>query len=137
MSSFGAIPLDLSNVDFLVSSANKCLEGVPGFGYALCRKERLNQCKGKPALNAISLPLYSIDDLQFSHSMKFLQNHCLGIGNSRTLSLDLYDQVDNLDKTSQFRFTPPTHTILAFKQALNEFWKEGGVEGRAARYNFM
>ena len=46
MSSFGAIPLDFSNVDFLVSSANKCLEGVPGFGYALCRKERLNLCKG-------------------------------------------------------------------------------------------
>ena len=46
MSSFGAIPLELSNVDFLVSSANKCLEGVPGFGYALCRKERLNLCKG-------------------------------------------------------------------------------------------
>jgi 2-aminoethylphosphonate-pyruvate transaminase len=29
-SSFGAVPLDLSNVDYLVSSANKCLEGVPG-----------------------------------------------------------------------------------------------------------
>ena len=54
-------------------------------------------------------------------------------GNSKSLSLDLYDQVENLDKTSQFRFTPPTHTILAFKQALNEFWKEGGVEGRANR----
>lgn len=100
MSSFGAIPLDFTNIDFLVSSANKCLEGVPGFGYALCRKERLNLCKG----------------------------------NSRSLSLDLYDQVENLDKTSQFRFTPPTHTILAFKQALAEFWKEGGVEGRANRY---
>ena len=46
MSSFGAIPLDFKNIDFLVSSANKCLEGVPGFGYALCRKERLNLCKG-------------------------------------------------------------------------------------------
>ena len=46
MSSFGAIPLDFTNIDFLVSSANKCLEGVPGFGYALCRKERLNLCKG-------------------------------------------------------------------------------------------
>ena len=45
----------------------------------------------------------------------------------------MYDQVENLDKTSQFRFTPPTHTILAFKQALAEFWKEGGVEGRANR----
>ena len=46
----------------------------------------------------------------------------------------MYDQVENLDKTSQFRFTPPTHTILAFNQALAEFWAEGGVEGRAARY---
>ena len=37
MSSFGAVPLSLTNVDYLVSSANKCLEGVPGFGYAICR----------------------------------------------------------------------------------------------------
>ena len=51
MSSFGAIPLDLSNIDFIVSSANKCLEGVPGFGYALCRKERLNLCKGNKESN--------------------------------------------------------------------------------------
>ena len=46
MSSFGAIPLSLENVDFLVSSANKCLEGVPGFGYALCRKSKLVDCRG-------------------------------------------------------------------------------------------
>jgi 2-aminoethylphosphonate-pyruvate transaminase len=45
----------------------------------------------------------------------------------------LFDQVDVLDKTGQFRFTPPTHTILAFKQALDEFWREGGVEGRSKR----
>ena len=51
MSSFGAVPLDLSNIDFIVSSANKCLEGVPGFGYALCRKERLNLCKGTKESN--------------------------------------------------------------------------------------
>jgi 2-aminoethylphosphonate-pyruvate transaminase len=55
------------------------------------------------------------------------------LGNSRSLSLDLFDQVDVLDKTGQFRFTPPTHTILAFKQALDEFWREGGVEGRSKR----
>jgi 2-aminoethylphosphonate-pyruvate transaminase len=54
-------------------------------------------------------------------------------GNSRSLSLDLFDQVEVLDKTGQFRFTPPTHTILAFKQALDEFWREGGVEGRSKR----
>ena len=46
MSSFGAVPLALPNVDFLVSSANKCLEGVPGFGYAICRKSKLEMCKG-------------------------------------------------------------------------------------------
>ena len=48
MSSFGAIDIDMegSNIDFLVSSANKCLEGVPGFSYAICRKEMLRKCKG-------------------------------------------------------------------------------------------
>ena len=56
------------------------------------------------------------------------------VGNCRSLSLDLVDQCENLDKTKQFRFTPPTHALLAFKQALKEFWLEGGVEGRAKRY---
>ena len=46
----------------------------------------------------------------------------------------MVEQVENLDKTGQFRFTPPTHTILAFNQALEEFWAEGGLQGRAARY---
>jgi len=46
MSSFGAIPIDLSNIDFLVSSANKCLQGVPGFAYAVCRKSVLEKCSG-------------------------------------------------------------------------------------------
>ena len=40
-----------------------------------------------------------------------------------------------MEKIGQFRSTPPTHTFLAFKQALLEFWAEGGVEGRAKRYN--
>ena len=47
MSSFGAIPLDLEHFDFMVSSANKCLQGVPGFAYAICRKSKLSACKGK------------------------------------------------------------------------------------------
>ena len=46
MSSFGAIPLDLNQCDFMVSSANKCLQGVPGFAYAICRKSKLLVCKG-------------------------------------------------------------------------------------------
>lgn len=55
-------------------------------------------------------------------------------GNSWSLALDLYDQVTQLDKTSQFRFTPPTHSMLAFKRALEEFEAEGRVEGRSKRY---
>jgi 2-aminoethylphosphonate-pyruvate transaminase len=39
-----------------------------------------------------------------------------------------------LEKNGQFRFTPPTHVLLAFHQALLELEQEGGVEGRAARY---
>ena len=49
MSSFGAIPLDLEDarVDYLVSSVNKCLEGVPGFSYIIARLSKFNNCKGK------------------------------------------------------------------------------------------
>ncbi len=55
-------------------------------------------------------------------------------GNSPSLSLDLYDQWQVMMKTKQWRFTPPTHVLLAFDQALNEFEEEGGVEGRGGRY---
>lgn len=54
-------------------------------------------------------------------------------GNSRSLALDLCDQYDGLEKTGQFRFTPPTHCMLAFCQAIKEFEQEGGMEGRAKR----
>lgn len=55
-------------------------------------------------------------------------------GNSPSLSLDLYDQWQAMMKNKQWRFTPPTHVLLAFDQALNEFDAEGGVEGRGGRY---
>ena len=54
--------------------------------------------------------------------------------NSPSLSLDLYDQWQAMEKTGQWRFTPPTHVVLAFDQALEEFEAEGGVQGRGARY---
>lgn len=48
MSSFGAIPIDLEKgkIDFLVTSANKCLEGVPGFSLVVARLKKLLACKG-------------------------------------------------------------------------------------------
>src|SRR5205085_11075875 len=55
-------------------------------------------------------------------------------GCARSLSLDLLDQLKGFERNGQFRYTPPTHSILAFQQALNEFDQEGGVSGRAARY---
>jgi 2-aminoethylphosphonate-pyruvate transaminase len=102
MSSFGAYPLDLADagIHFLVSSANKCIEGVPGFSFALAHKESLLATRGL----------------------------------ARTLSLDLLAQYEGLEADGQFRFTPPTHTLLAFHQALLELEAEGGVAGRAARY---
>jgi len=101
MSAFGAVDFDIqeSNVDFLVSSANKCIEGVPGFAFAICNREKL-----KNSTFATSL------------------------------SLDLLDQWNNLEKSGQFRFTPPTHIILAFHKALIEYEDEGGLVGRMSRY---
>jgi len=102
MSSFGAIPIDVasSGIDFLISSANKCIEGVPGFSFVIAKRDALLACEG----------------------------------NARSVSLDLHAQWRGLEKDGQFRFTPPTHAILAFEQALNELDAEGGVPGRAARY---
>jgi 2-aminoethylphosphonate-pyruvate transaminase len=55
-------------------------------------------------------------------------------GHAPSLSLDLYEQWQALEKTAQYRFTPPIHCIVAFDQALTEHEQEGGVAGRGARY---
>ena len=102
MSAFGAYPVHLekSNIHFLVSSSNKCIEGVPGFSYTLASRERLEGSKN----------------------------------NARSLSLDLYEQWRGLEATGEFRFTPPVHALLAFKQALVELEEHGGAPGRLERY---
>lgn len=52
MSSFAAYPIDLeaAHVDFLISSANKCIEGVPGFSFVLCRRAKLLASEGGRAV---------------------------------------------------------------------------------------
>jgi 2-aminoethylphosphonate--pyruvate transaminase len=59
MSSFGGIPMDISKlgIDYLISSSNKCLQGVPGFAFVVARKEQLIKSKG----NARSLVLDLFD----------------------------------------------------------------------------
>jgi 2-aminoethylphosphonate-pyruvate transaminase len=55
-------------------------------------------------------------------------------GNSTSLSLDLHDQWQYMDKTTQWRYTPPTHVVAAFAAALETFIGEGGQPARLARY---
>jgi len=102
MSSFGGVEMDIKkmNVDFLISSSNKCLEGVPGFSFVICKRTSLDKCKDQ----------------------------------ARTLSLDLFSQWQGLESNGQFRFTPPTLSIMAFRQALKELEEEGGIGAREKRY---
>ena len=102
MSSFGGIPIDFTPIDYLISSANKCIQGVPGFGFVIARKALLQQTKGW----------------------------------ARSLSLDLYDQWETMEKQNgKWRFTSPTHTVRAFAQALKELKVEGSIEARFLRYS--
>ena len=102
MSAFGALPLDPARTPFdaLVASSNKCLEGVPGIGFAIIRRSALDAARGQ----------------------------------APSVSLDLHDQWASMERTRQWRFTPPTHVIAALDQALAEHAAEGGVAGRGARY---
>jgi 2-aminoethylphosphonate-pyruvate transaminase len=103
MSSFGGIPIEMEKIDigYLVSSANKCIQGVPGFGFVIARKNLLETCDG----------------------------------NARSLSLDLFDQWQTMEKgNGKWRFTSPTHVVRAFRQALEELEDEGGTEARFMRY---
>ena len=58
MSSFGGIPFDIGElrIDFLISSSNKCIQGVPGFGFVIARKDALEQCEGNA--RSLCLDLY-------------------------------------------------------------------------------
>ncbi len=55
-------------------------------------------------------------------------------GNSHSLAMDLYDQWVYMQKTTQWRFTPPTHVVAAFDAAIEQFLEEGGRQARGARY---
>lgn len=103
MSSFGGIPMDVEKlgIDVLISSANKCIQGVPGFGFVIIRRTALECCQG----------------------------------NAKSLSLDLYDQWNVMEKGGgKWRFTSPTHVVRAFAEALQELEEEGGIEARYQRY---
>lgn len=104
MSSFGGIPIDMGRlgIEFLISSANKCIQGVPGFGFVIARCAALMACAGR----------------------------------ARSVSLDLHAQWQTMaQQGGKWRFTSPTHTVLAFAQALRELDEEGGIAARHQRYS--
>lgn len=104
MSSFGGIPIDMGRlgIEFLISSANKCIQGVPGFGFVIARRAALVACAGR----------------------------------ARSVSLDLHAQWQTMEQQGgKWRFTSPTHTVLAFAQALRELEEEGGIDARYQRYS--
>ena len=102
MSSFGGIEIPVGEwgIDFIISSANKCIQGVPGFSFIICRRDALKKSRGK----------------------------------ARSLSLDLYDQWKCMEADGKWRYTSPTHVVLAFAQAIRELEAEGGIAARYARY---
>jgi 2-aminoethylphosphonate-pyruvate transaminase len=55
-------------------------------------------------------------------------------GNSTSLAMDLHDQYVYMEKTGQWRFTPPTHVLVALDEAISQFEEEGGQPARLARY---
>ncbi len=55
-------------------------------------------------------------------------------GNSQSLAMDLFDQHAYLEKTGQWRFTPPTHVLVALHEAIAQFVEEGGQSARLMRY---
>ncbi|WP_054701745.1 2-aminoethylphosphonate--pyruvate transaminase [Secundilactobacillus odoratitofui] len=59
MSSFGGVPIDLTalNVDYLVTSSNKCVQGVPGFSIVLAKRETLDLTQGNA--RSLALDLYA------------------------------------------------------------------------------
>ncbi|MBC7436346.1 MAG: 2-aminoethylphosphonate--pyruvate transaminase [Bdellovibrionales bacterium] len=55
-------------------------------------------------------------------------------GRSQSLAMDLYEQYAYMEKTTQWRFTPPTHVVVALAEAVAQFEEEGGQPARLARY---
>ncbi len=55
-------------------------------------------------------------------------------GHCTSLALDLFDQWVYMEKTTQWRFTPPTHVVVALDAALAQYRTEGGQPARLARY---
>lgn len=104
MSSFAGMDIDVERdqVDYLVSSSNKCIQGMAGISFVIARMTSLQGTKGI----------------------------------KRNFYFNLLANYEYLNKNKQFLFTPPVQTLYALRQAINEYFTEGGLN-RVARYASM
>lgn len=103
ISSFAGIPIDIKeyNIDFMMSTSNKCIQGMAGIAFAICKIIELEKIKKYPA---------------------------------RSFYLNLYNQYKYIEETGQTPFTPPVQVVYALRQAIREYFEEGG-ENRYKRYS--
>jgi 2-aminoethylphosphonate-pyruvate transaminase len=76
--------------------------------------------------------LEGVPGMGFVFMRKAILDGCAG--NSQSLAMDLHDQHVYMEKTGQWRFTPPTHVVVALAEAIAQFVEEGGQPARLARY---
>lgn len=93
------LDFDAAPIDHVVTSSNKCIQGIPGMCCIVSRRSTLEE----------------------------------GDGHARSMSLDLIAQWRAMRDRKRFRFTPPTHVLLALHRALGEL-EEEGLGARATRY---
>ena len=76
--------------------------------------------------------LEGVPGMGFVFIRKAILDDCAG--RSQSLAMDLHDQYVYMEKTGQWRFTPPTHVVVALAEAIAQFEAEGGQPARLARY---
>jgi 2-aminoethylphosphonate aminotransferase len=104
MSSFAGMDIDVErdHVDYLVSSSNKCIQGMAGISFVIAR----------------------LSSLKATAPIK------------RNFYFNLLTNYEYLNKNKQFLFTPPVQTLYALRQAITEYFAEGGAN-RVSRYASM
>ena len=76
--------------------------------------------------------LEGVPGMGFVFIRKAILDNCAG--NNSSLAMDLHDQYVYMEKTGQWRFTPPTHVMVALAEAIQQFEEEGGQPARLKRY---
>jgi 2-aminoethylphosphonate-pyruvate transaminase len=104
MSSYAGIKIDLTvnSVEYLISSSNKCIQGMAGVGIVIAKRDELERIK---------------------------------IFKKRSYYFDLFSNYNSQKERKQFLFTPPVQTLYALNAALDEFFEEGGIDFRSAKYS--